>query len=98
MQFAVDKSNADEMGRSAYPDTPLESVRRRRFNPSTALRTNQYGRSVMAKGQMRSNKEKKKPKAEWNKKKKGGGPNLSPFALTREPIQPGQNPFAKKST
>jgi hypothetical protein len=26
----------------------------------------------MAKGQMRSNKEKKKPKAEWNKKKKGG--------------------------
>lgn len=25
----------------------------------------------MAKGQMRSNKEKKKPKAEWNKKKKG---------------------------
>jgi hypothetical protein len=27
---------------------------------------------AMAKGQMRSNKEKKKPKAEWNKKKKGG--------------------------
>ena len=26
----------------------------------------------MAKGQMRSNKEKKKPKAEHNKKKKGG--------------------------
>ena len=26
----------------------------------------------MAKGQMRSNKEKKKPKADWNKKKKGG--------------------------
>ena len=26
----------------------------------------------MAKGQMRSSKEKKKPKAEWNKKKKGG--------------------------
>ena len=50
----------------------------------------------MAKGQMRSNKEKKKPKAEWNKKKKGG-PNLSPFALTREPVQPGQNPFAKKT-
>jgi hypothetical protein len=25
----------------------------------------------MAKGQMRSTKEKKKPKAEWNKKKKG---------------------------
>ncbi|HEY7244770.1 MAG TPA: hypothetical protein VH678_12925 [Xanthobacteraceae bacterium] len=26
----------------------------------------------MAKGQQRSTKEKKKPKAEWNKKKKGG--------------------------
>jgi hypothetical protein len=26
----------------------------------------------MAKGQLKSNKEKKKPKAEWNKKKKGG--------------------------
>jgi hypothetical protein len=26
----------------------------------------------MAKGQMRNPKEKKKPKAEWNKKKKGG--------------------------
>ena len=54
----------------------------------------------MAKGQMRSNKEKKKPKADWNKKdwnkKKKGGPALSPFALAREPIQPGQNPFAKK--
>jgi hypothetical protein len=32
----------------------------------------------MAKGQMRSNKEKKKPKAEHNKKKKGG-PAPSPF-------------------
>ena len=50
----------------------------------------------MAKGQARSNKEKKKPKAEWNKKKKGG-PNLSPFALTREQPLPGQNPFGKKN-
>lgn len=32
----------------------------------------------MAKGQMRGNKEKKKPKAEWNKKKKVG-PAPSPF-------------------
>src|SRR5262249_27452775 len=52
--------------------------------------------NAMAKGQMRSNKEKKKPKAEWNKKKKGG-PALSPFAWAREQPQPGQNPFAKKS-
>jgi hypothetical protein len=35
---------------------------------------------VMAKGQMRSNKEKKKPKADWNKKKKGSPPP-SPFAV-----------------
>jgi hypothetical protein len=35
----------------------------------------------MAKGQMRSNKEKKKPKADRNKKKKGGGPPPSPFAV-----------------
>jgi hypothetical protein len=35
---------------------------------------------AMAKGQMRSNKEKKKPKADWNKKKKGSPPP-SPFAV-----------------
>ena len=37
----------------------------------------------MAKGQMRSNKEKKKPKADWNKKQKGaataGGPGKVSF-------------------
>jgi hypothetical protein len=49
----------------------------------------------MAKGQMRSNKEKKKPKAEHNKKKKGG-PALSPFAVVPGQTQPGQNPFGKK--
>ena len=49
----------------------------------------------MAKGQMRSNKEKKKPKQDKNKKNKKGGVVLSPFA-------PGQgqshsNPVGKKS-
>ena len=38
----------------------------------------------MAKGQMRANKEKKKPKAEHNKKQKGaataGGQGKTPFA------------------
>jgi hypothetical protein len=82
------------------------SVARLRLNPCAGgasippppahARASQHGRNVMAKGQMRSNKEKKKPKAEWNKKKKGG-PALSPFALAREQPQPGQNPFAKKS-
>jgi hypothetical protein len=46
---------------------------------------------IMAKGQMRSNKEKKKPKAEWNKKKKGG-PTPSPFAA----MQSASNPQGKK--
>ena len=48
----------------------------------------------MAKGQMRSNKEKKKPKADHNKKKKGGAPT-SPFAAGKQ-SQPGHNPFGKK--
>ena len=45
----------------------------------------------MAKGQMRSNKEKKKPKADKNQKKKGAPPP-SPFAAQ----PPGQNPYGKK--
>jgi len=49
----------------------------------------------MAKGQMRSNKEKKKPKAEHNKKKKGGAAP-SPFAAGQQ-SQPGHNPFGKKA-
>jgi hypothetical protein len=49
----------------------------------------------MAKGQMRSNKEKKKPKAEWNAKKKGGGAAPS-FGKNQPQGTAGQNPFAKK--
>jgi hypothetical protein len=45
----------------------------------------------MAKGQMRSNKEKKKPKQDKNLKKGGAAP--SPFAPGQKP---GQNPFGKK--
>jgi hypothetical protein len=49
----------------------------------------------MAKGQMRSSKEKKKPKAEWNKKKKGSpAPSSSPVGQLQS--APGQNPFGKK--
>jgi hypothetical protein len=43
---------------------------------------------AMAKGQMRSSKEKKKPKAEWNKKKKGG-PVPTPSGQT-QPLTLGQ--------
>jgi len=50
----------------------------------------------MAKGQMRSTREKKKPKAEHNKKKKGGtAPAPSPFAPGQQG-QPGYNPYGKK--
>lgn len=50
----------------------------------------------MAKGQMRSSKEKKKPKAPWNLKKKGKqAPPASPFAPG--PGQPGAGPAAKKA-
>ena len=41
----------------------------------------------MAKGQMRSNREKKKPKADKNKKK--GEAVASPFAAARVPGKPG---------
>ena len=49
----------------------------------------------MAKGQMRSNKEKKKPKAEHNQKKGGAAP--SPFAAGQGQAKPGANPYGKKS-
>jgi hypothetical protein len=50
----------------------------------------------MAKGQMRSNKEKKKPKADHNKKKKGGPvPAESPFARIGE-TKPGASGYGKK--
>ena len=51
---------------------------------------------VMAKGQMRSSKEKKKPKAEWNKKKKGGAvPPTSTVGQLQSAA--GQSPFTKKA-
>jgi hypothetical protein len=61
--------------------------------------SNQW-RDIMAKGQQRGTKEKKKPKAEWNKKKKGG-PAPSPFSAgpTFSPQGLGQhsaNPQGKK--
>ena len=50
----------------------------------------------MAKGQMRSNKEKKKPKADWNKKKKGG-PAPSAYAAGQSDLKLGQGSVGKKS-
>jgi hypothetical protein len=48
----------------------------------------------MAKGQMRSNKEKKKPKQDKNKKKGAEAP--SPFAGMHSQYKPGSNPYDKK--
>jgi hypothetical protein len=53
------------------------------------------GSNVMAKGQMRSNKEKKKPKADKNLKK--GGATPSPFSSGKVQMQAVQNPYGKKS-
>jgi hypothetical protein len=50
-----------------------------------------FRESVMAKGQMRSNKEKKKPKADKNVKK--GGATPSPFASGKPAA--GQSPYKK---
>jgi hypothetical protein len=52
------------------------------------------GSNVMAKGQMRSNKEKKKPKADKNLKK--GGATPSPFSSGKLQMQAGQNQIGKK--
>jgi hypothetical protein len=50
---------------------------------------------AMAKGQMRSNKEKKKPKQDKNIKKGPAAP--SPFANMHSQAKPGTNPYGKKS-
>jgi hypothetical protein len=50
---------------------------------------------AMAKGQMRSNKEKKKPKQDKNKQKGGAAP--SPFANMQSQAKPGANPYGKKN-
>ena len=50
----------------------------------------------MAKGQMRSNKEKKKPKQDKNKKNAAAAAP-SPFAGMHSQAKPGTNPYGKKS-
>ena len=77
------------------PIVPPPAYKRRRIcyswaasSPSTNVRE-----VVMAKGQMRSNKEKKKPKADKNLKKSSALPN--PFTSGKPPA--GQSPNSKKS-
>jgi hypothetical protein len=59
--------------------------------PSLSIRAQRE--IAMAKGQMRSNKEKKKPKADKNLKKGGAAP-VNPFAAGKTPA--GQSPNSKK--
>jgi hypothetical protein len=61
--------------------------------PAPSLSTGGAREIVMAKGQMRSNKEKKKPKADKNLKKGSAAP-VNPFAAGKTPA--GQSPNAKK--
>ena len=49
----------------------------------------------MAKGQMRRSKEKKKPKAEWNKDKKKGR-DQPRYMTGGQPQSQSQSPFEKK--
>ena len=49
----------------------------------------------MAKGQIRSNREKKKPKQDKNKKKSGVIPSL--FAGMQSQSKPGTNQYGKKN-
>jgi hypothetical protein len=57
--------------------------------------TRENPEDAMAKGQMRSNKEKKKPKQDKNKKKGAEAP--SPFAGMHSQAKPGTYPSGKKS-
>lgn len=51
----------------------------------------------MADRSQRGNKEKKKPKADHNLKKKGAHPApASPSPFSPPPAQPGSNPYGKK--
>jgi hypothetical protein len=68
-------------------DPDLLSLRR-----APSIQPGTKGEFVMAKGQMRSNKEKKKPKADKNLKKGGAAP--SPFSSGKTPA--GQSPNSKK--
>jgi hypothetical protein len=71
---------------------PRKSAKCRPLTGSIRHR-NSAQENVMAKGQMRSNKEKKKPKADKNKKKEGSS---SSFGMAQNQGQPGSNPYGKK--
>jgi len=84
----------DSAARRPVRAVRLQAARRGAcIRPRLACSGASQRRIVMAKGQMRSNKEKKKPKQDKNKKGKGVAP--SPFTAGQG--QPGQNPYGKKS-
>jgi hypothetical protein len=92
MDLAKDWSGINRCVRGFGKLPPLTN--RFRFvilRPRRIVQPGAKGEFVMAKGQMRSNKEKKKPKADKNLKKGGAAP--SPFASGKTPA--GQNPAKK---
>jgi hypothetical protein len=84
-----------QAGRGLEPrDSPAYKHQRICYSyPAPNLFNRAQGEIVMAKGQMRSNKEKKKPKADKNLKKGGAAP-VNPFAAGKTPA--GQSPNSKK--
>src|SRR6266849_6908066 len=81
-------------GGAGFRPPALQTPAHLLFSPRATSLNRAPGRTVMAKGQMRSNKEKKKPKADKNLKKGGAAP--SPFSSGKVQMQAGQNPTGKK--
>jgi hypothetical protein len=81
--------------RGAKPEPPHYKLPWICYRPPAPTSFNPALREIaMAKGQMRSNKEKKKPKADKNLKKGGAAP-VNPFAAGKTPA--GQSPNSKKN-
>jgi len=72
------RHRAVQIARSGLKQNPLRSLILASRVPGSRTQASR-GETAMAKGQMRSTKEKKKPKQDKNKKPKGG-PAPSPFA------------------
>lgn len=62
-------------------------------NLAPSIRSRPPAEDAMAKGQMRTNKEKKKPKADKDKPKT----HISAYKAAQQTSNPAGNPFAKKN-
>jgi hypothetical protein len=89
----IGRLRSDEM-RSRLSATCIQGLAGLLVSPRAESFQPAHREIVMAKGQMRSNKEKKKPKADKNLKKGGAAP-VNPFATGKTPA--GQSPNSKKN-